>query len=416
MKRTPTLIVLLMMGTWLYSQNPCGTGRYVTELFTQTTLTEDIPFGSNLQPTIQDPNAVQQLFVDIYEPTGDTLSQRPLIIFAFAGGFVTGTRKDGDISTICERFAKRGYVTASIDYRLTPSIIFTQNQRDLYLAIIKAVHDMKSAIRFFRKDADSANLYRINPTQIFVGGISAGGVTSIHTSYLDDSEVPSFIAQDTAAIGGLEGLSGNPGYPTDVLACINLCGAIGDTSWMDNSPVPIISAHGTADQVVPYGSTDDFFGASLVVHGSGTIDQHAMDIGLTSKLLTWQGADHVPFAPGLPNADAFMDQTIAHVSQGLSEYVCVESSTSLSNELSGLLRIVPQPAQETVRIMLPESIYSGNSYSLTLIDISGKVVRREVFHSEETEIHRQELPSGMYIMILRDLRSGQRLSRRILFQ
>ena len=275
---------------------------------------------------------------------------------------------------------------------------------------------MKAAIRFFRQDADSANLYRINPSQIFVGGISAGGVTSIHTAYLDDSEVPSFIAQDTAAIGGLEGLSGTPGYSTDVVACINLCGAIGDTTWMDNSPVPIISAHGTADQLVPYGSTDNFFGASLVVHGSGSIDQHATNAGITSKLLTWQGADHVPFAPGLPNADAFMDQTISHVSQGLSEYVCVESTTSIENGLSQLLRVGPLPAGETVSIILPEALQSANGYSLVLRDLTGKIVQEASLSGAEHVISRNGLSSGIYFLTLHEKGSDRILTKRILFR
>lgn len=404
------------VATHLLSQNPCGNGRYITDIFPQVAVTEDISFGSNLQPTSQDPNAVQQLYLDLYEPVGDSLAQRPLIIFAFGGGFITGSRKDADISTLCQRFAKRGYVTASIDYRLTPNIIITQNARDLYLAIIKAVHDMKAAIRFFRKDADSLNVYRIHPSQVFVGGISAGGVTAIHTTYFDESEVPSFIAGDTAAIGGLIGLSGNPGYSTAVTACINLCGAIGDTSWMNNAPIPIISAHGTADQVVPYGSTDDFFGASFVVHGSGSIDIHASGIGMTSKLLTWQGVDHAPFVPGLPNADQFMEETISHISQSLNEYVCIEASTSIGSKLAERVSVYPQPAKEYVQVDFSQSSgRMGKEYTISLMDISGNLLYREMTNETEIRVYRGTMPAGLYFLTIEENDSGLMTRRKILF-
>lgn len=400
----------------IHAQNPCGQGRYISEIFPQVNTLTDIQFGSNLQPVTGDPTATQSLFLDVYEPENDTLEARPLIIFAFPGGFITGTRQDADVVILCERFAKRGYVTASIDYRLSPTLLFNQNERFLYLSILKAVHDMKAAIRFFRQDADSANLYRIDTSKIFIAGISAGGVTSVHAAYLDAKELPASIAQDTAAIGGIEGNSGNSGYSTEVLAAVNLCGAIGDTLWMNNSPTPLISLHGTNDQVVPYGSTDDFFGASFTVHGSGSIQEHADRNGLDSKLLTWQGADHVPFQPGQPNWEQYMDEAVAFISTNLSPFVCIESSTSSLDLISQKLSIYPQPANDIVYLEW-EGTVPGELVDVHLFDLAGREVRVETTHSAgRISIIRNQLPAGIYYVSILDKYGNSILTNKIAFQ
>lgn len=398
--------LFFLMACWctsgLLAQNPCGQGRYISEVFAEISTSPDIQFGSNLQPVPGDPDAVQDLYLDVYEPKGDTLSSRPLIILAFPGGFITGTRQDADVVILAERFAKRGYVTASIDYRLTPSILVNQNERFLYLTILKAVHDMKAAIRFFRKDADSLNTYRIDPSQIFIAGISAGGVTSIHSAYLDAEELPASIAQDTAAIGGIEGLSGNPGYSTEVVAAINLCGAIGDTSWMNNNTTtPVISLHGTNDQLVPYGSTNNFFGASFVVHGSESIHEHAKRQGIESQLLSWQGADHVPFQPGQPNWELFMEEAISFISTNLGTYVCTEPSTAVDDLLDHQIRIYPQPAEDEVFLEWEGSI--PRPISIQVYDLSGRVRPVESTYSPTgLRVERSQLPAGIYLYRLRD--------------
>ncbi len=417
MKRFLLLFVTTLFITpAIQAQNPCGQGRYISEIFPNVNTLANIQYGSNVQPTAGDPNATQTLFLDVYEPDNDTLEARPLIIFAFPGGFITGARQDADVVILCERFAKRGYVTASIDYRLSPTLLFNQNERFLYLSILKAVHDMKAAIRFFRHDADSANVYRIDTSKIFIAGISAGGVTSVHAAYLDAKELPASVAQDTAAIGGIEGLSGNPGYSTDVKAAINLCGAIGDTLWMNNSPTPLISLHGTNDQVVPYGSTDDFFGASFTVHGSGSIQDHAMRNGLNSKLLTWQGADHVPFQPGQPNWEQYMDEAVSFISTKLSPFVCVESSPTSSLDLSTQgFSVFPQPAHEIVYLEWEGFVQKGK-YVVQLFDLAGRKVPANINQSgNRISIIRNQQPAGIYYVFISDIDGSPVVTRKIAF-
>ncbi len=132
----------LIVGCLLMLQIPgafaqCPGGRYANEIFsgyTVTTTTYSTPY--NLQ-------------MDIYQPTGDTLSARPLIILAHGGSFISGTRTaDATVDSLCARFARRGYVTASIDYRLgTTAQMLSSDSTQPISEVIQAVSDGKAAIR-----------------------------------------------------------------------------------------------------------------------------------------------------------------------------------------------------------------------------------------------------------------------------
>ena len=90
--------------------------------------------------------------MDIYLPDGDTATNRPVIIFIHGGSFYAGDKSQTDCEDFCRAFAKRGYVTASVNYRLVSFINianFLTNHQTQYEAVLKATADVKSAIRYF---------------------------------------------------------------------------------------------------------------------------------------------------------------------------------------------------------------------------------------------------------------------------
>ena len=71
---------------------------------------------------------------------------------------------------------KRGYVTASIQYRLT-SIWNLTDSMHMLQTVMNGISDAKAAIRYFRKDAaTNGNVFGIDPNQIYIGGYSAGAI------------------------------------------------------------------------------------------------------------------------------------------------------------------------------------------------------------------------------------------------
>ncbi|RQH23326.1 hypothetical protein D5R40_30395 [Okeania hirsuta] len=63
--------------------------------------------------------------MDVYQPMGDTVGSRPLVILMHPGSFLPkgintlpfGDRKDSAIVEMCMRLAKRGYVAVAGSYR-----------------------------------------------------------------------------------------------------------------------------------------------------------------------------------------------------------------------------------------------------------------------------------------------------------
>ncbi len=83
----------------------------------------------------------------------------PSVLCIHGGGFRAGKRESYD--ALCLKLAERGYVAATITYRLAPQHKFPA-----------AVHDTKAAVRWLR--ANSA-AYKIDTDKIGVTGGSAGG-------------------------------------------------------------------------------------------------------------------------------------------------------------------------------------------------------------------------------------------------
>lgn len=306
--------------------------RYQQEIFSNVTVTSNIVFGSNTNVS----GATTTLKMDIYEPMGDTVTNRPVLIMAHGGSFVGGTKTDADVVAICQSFAKRGYVCCSYEYRLSAFPNVPSNQAQATDAVFRAVQDGKAAVRFMRLDAASTNIYKIDSTQIFLGGSSAGAFVALHLAYLDKpSELPSSV--DTMVLGGMEGNSGNPGHSSKVKAIVNLCGALGDKTWIEQNDIPLCSMHGTQDQTVPYDHAMLYMLGLIPimqVDGSSIIHPYALSMGVDSWYYQWEGADHVPYL----SSQLYMDTTIAFVSDflyhHLNSYVSVIDTIAYTSTIA----------------------------------------------------------------------------------
>ncbi len=261
-------------------------GRYAEPLFEDITVRRGIPFGA----AVDYRGDTVTLRLDFYEPAGDAPGlQRPLILWAHGGYFLAGIRSE--MASICLAFARMGYATATIDYRL--GMVDPTSSRRMREAVWRAMQDGRASVRFFHRHAET---YGIDTARIFFGGYSAGAVTALQMAYLDrPEEIPPDI--DTLRLGGLEGRSGNPGYPSRPAAVLSLAGALGDSRWMEGAgDVPVASVHGTADPVVPFGRgpiLSPTNGSPLLqVHGSGVLHARADSLELPNALRAIQNGGH----------------------------------------------------------------------------------------------------------------------------
>jgi acetyl esterase/lipase len=244
--------------------------RYRDEIFTNVDKTSDVTYGSALNSL----GETETLKLDVYQPSGDTLTSRPAIVWVHGGSFSGGDKTSPELIDESNTFARKGYVNVSINYRLMPGGCSASTPTaSCVTAIIDAKHDAQAAVRFLRANAAA---YRVDPNRIAIGGTSAGAITALNVGY-DPTEV---------------GDSGNPGYSSNVSAAVSLSGArlLGAP---DAGDAPALLFHGTSDPLVPY------------QWAVNTVDgAHAA--GLYAWLTTWQGAGHVPY---LDHRTEILDQT-----------------------------------------------------------------------------------------------------------
>jgi acetyl esterase/lipase len=268
--------------------------RYTSPVFSSSTKNADVVYGTAdflNSPFIDETSTtVGNLVMDIYTPTGDTETNRPAIIFAHCGGFVEGDRNHQDMVAFCDTFARRGYVTATIDYRQG---VYTLSDAPLHYtrAVYRGMQDGRTAVRFLRANAAT---YGIDPDKIYFAGSSAGAFIGLQNIYMDDlSEKPpeagetsygSFPTVTAPDLGDYD-VGDNLGYTGEPDAVMALWGAIQHTDLItvdDNQPVLLI--HGTADAIVPFDVGSPFQVATFpATYGSNPINNALETFGLTNK-------------------------------------------------------------------------------------------------------------------------------------
>lgn len=271
------IAIVLLASTTAYGQQ-----RYQDRVFTDIKVTNNVTYGWNhtvLGWGGTPPLPVDSLKMDVYEPNNDTAAARPLIILMHAGSFLPkgintlpfGNKNDSSIVEMCTQLAERGYVAAAINYRLGWNPLGSQEEKasTIINAVYKAMQDGKAAVRYFRKDAATANMFKINPTKVVLGGSNSGGYAALAAGALDkptelnlfkflDGNGNPYVNQaiwgDFNGDNGTPGFSNynHPGYASDAQMIWNMGGAIGDSSWIEAGEVPIISFHGIADALTPY--------------------------------------------------------------------------------------------------------------------------------------------------------------------
>ena len=288
--------MLILFSKFAFSQ--CE-GRYQTEIFSSVTVTE-VNYSDSILDSYHE--------MDIYTPDGDTEINRPVILYMHGGSFYGGTKVMTDCVDFCTSMAKRGYVTASLNYRLTTVWDFLASQEEQYITVLKAVADAKSAIRYFRKNFANGDTHGVDPNTIFIGGYSAGGVIALHLAYIDDlSDLPTSpinVQSLVSNIGGdLEGDAGNYGYSSEVQGVISFAGGINDVNWIDASDEPLVSIQGENDVTVNYycrpGTNNPLV---LDLCGSGEMHPRADNIGVLNDHLNFSGTDHLWAANGNSNS------------------------------------------------------------------------------------------------------------------
>lgn len=271
MKRSLLLLVAAVAaiaGLGLTSCTPTS-GRYIDQVFASTTKTthlyketKDLTSGAPLD-----------LYTDVYQPTGDTLAKRPAIVWVHGGGFKAGNRTQ--IGDVAAEWARRGYVTLSISYRLDPGNKCQEYQdgtiTDLVQAeiertrceraIFAAQNDAFSALGWLRRHAAE---FKVDTARLAVAGSSAGAVTALN------------VAQRGNVDGGAVPVG------KSVKAALAMSGCQYDPAAIDAKDAPIAMIASGGDISVPFECSVATVDAATAV-GTPTISNYWPDESFHAK-------------------------------------------------------------------------------------------------------------------------------------
>lgn len=229
------------------------------------------------------------LKLDLARPPGE--GPFPAIVFIHGGGWHSGGRNQ--LRPWVEEAARRGYVAATISYRLMKYDDLNGPGTPNFPA---QVHDAKAAIRWLRAHADK---YHVDLDRIGVAGASAGGHLALLVGLTDSA-------------AGLEGEGGYRDQSSRVQAVVNWFGptemaschdkssvawmlrmfvggtpaeapdryrAASPTTYVSQDDPPVLTLHGDRDQLVP-------------VEQAHLLDQKMKAAGAPHTLLVLTGQGH----------------------------------------------------------------------------------------------------------------------------
>lgn len=223
--------------------------------------------------------------MDVVRPRSAT-GPFPAIVCVHGGGFRGGTRQG--YLPFAFKLAQKGYVAATVSYRLSPMAQFPA-----------PVHDVKAAVRFLRANARQ---FQIDPDRIGATGRSAGGHLVLFlglTGDVEEFEGAGPHKDQSSSVQAVVNFYGptdftasyEPGKSVDAAEVLPLFLG-GDLNharalhirasplnWVTPNAAPTLSIHGTDDDYVAYEHAE-------------WLTQSLKASGVTTDLLTMEGAGH----------------------------------------------------------------------------------------------------------------------------
>jgi predicted esterase len=180
--------------------------------------------------------------------------KRPVMIYVHGGGFSTGSSKNALQIKYNKHFAAQGFVSISINYRLSIKADTPFDRGKLSQAAALATEDLLDATAFVISKAKEWN---IDTEKIIISGGSAGAITCLNAEYaiISQGKFEEKLPKDFNYAGVISH-AGNVIVQQDTL------------DWK-KIPCPMLLMHGSADQLVTFNSSkigNTLFAGSNYLH------------------------------------------------------------------------------------------------------------------------------------------------------
>ncbi len=277
------------------------------------------------------------LAMDIFSPVGDSITNRPVLLYVHGGGFSGGKRDHADHLAFCENLAKRGFIAITMSYTLVMKgksfgcDLLAKAKIETFKSVAL---DIAYATKYLIANKSKLG---INENQIILAGSSAGAEAVLHAAYMKEvrRNAGAPVLKDSFRFGGV----------------ISMAGAIADISLIDsNSAIPTQLFHGTCDNLVPYGTAPHHYCDTekpgyLILHGAGKIAERLAALDRSYFLVTGcQGGHEWNSLPIRDYRDLIADFIYNDVMLGAhrQQHIVKPSSKSCSIEAA----ILPSACEE----------------------------------------------------------------------
>jgi pectinesterase len=190
----------------------------------------------------------RKLHMDLYREARSKTEKYACILCIHGGGWASGNKTL--LAPLAQELAKQGYLTATVEYRLSPEAPYPA-----------AVTDVKSAVKWIKRNAES---YHLDTNRIAILGTSAGatiatlvGNTPCHARYQTTEEDACNVSDRVKAIMNIDGIldfsdpaeSGKDKDPEKPSAATRWLGSTFSEDpglWIEASPLSYAGEHSPA--------------------------------------------------------------------------------------------------------------------------------------------------------------------------
>jgi len=286
-----SLLVLLSCTTLLHGQQH----RYLSDLYPEHAIVSQTDTFAWLTPHSQlakilgihklDENNifytafVKHLKVDIYAGPSE-VNKRPLILLVHGNTLHFDGHQDDEVDFLSNAFARKGYVVASMTYRLAkPNADFFSES--LYLS----GQDVRAALSYFRNNAEK---YGINPDRIILSGIGDGALATLNAIYYKPYGEEYRRLEDKFGCMDCLDAERHPYFPPFII--LGIAAGMTDTSMLKRGKrIPMILFHGAWDKVVNRRYAQPY--ATQVQQIEATVDRYNESL-FAQVMRDWLGIEH----------------------------------------------------------------------------------------------------------------------------
>jgi dienelactone hydrolase len=276
--------IIHLLAVLVYAQQP-----YTAELY-EHSVTRNIEYGTAIDYAGNDAT----LHLDIYIPI-NRYCNRPIVILVHGGAWVGGSKDDPDIVWLARSFAARGYVAATVNYRLgmhltsnysmyalcneniSAPCAYICDSMEVHRANFRAMQDVKGAIRFMKQRSAQDSTDAGN---VFLIGQSAGGFVALTAAFMHEENersafcgsiadapapdqdlrrygcLPASLSQSRPDLGAVAGYLHADDADAGVQGVANIFGGLLDPGIIDEAEIldkAVYMYHQGSDVVVHYG-------------------------------------------------------------------------------------------------------------------------------------------------------------------